>query len=119
MEGPGPAHRLRERSEPTLALPHHSGRIHHQHVAFAVHLQEFDRAAVVLALGQVVDEWHALELGIGLEAQKPLADGDGDVVGIERAFDGEEPIALFVLLADADRLIGFAVELLAQLHFDQ
>ncbi len=53
------------------------------------------------------------------DAQQPLADADGDVVGIERALDREKPVALLVLLADADRLIGSAVEFLAHLHFDQ
>ena len=43
----------------------------------------------------------------------------GDVVGIERALDREQPVALLVLLADADRLVGAAVKFLAHLHFDQ
>ena len=51
--------------------------------------------------------------------QQPLADADRDVVRIERALDREQPVALLVLLADADRLVGGAVELLAHLHFDQ
>ena len=51
--------------------------------------------------------------------QQPLADADRDVVGIERALDREQPVALLVLLADADRLVGGAVKLLAHLHFDQ
>ncbi len=59
------------------------------------------------------------DLFIGAVAQQPLADADGDVVGIERALDREQPVALLVLLADADRLIGGAVELLAHLHFDE
>src|SRR6185437_10359748 len=40
-------------------------------------------------------------------------------VGVERALDRKQPIALLVLLADANRLIGGAVKLLAHLHFDQ
>ena len=52
-------------------------------------------------------------------AQQPLADADRDVVRIERALDREQPVALLVLLADADRLVGGAVKLLAHLHFDQ
>ena len=51
--------------------------------------------------------------------QQAPADGDGDVIGVERALDREEPVAALVLLADADRLMRRAVELLAQLHFDQ
>ena len=51
--------------------------------------------------------------------QQPLADADRDIVGIERALDREQPVALLVLLADADRLVGGAVKLLAHLHFDQ
>ena len=59
------------------------------------------------------------ELVVGAVAQQPLADADGDVVGIERALDREQPVAVLVLLADADRLIGGAVQFLAHLHFDQ
>ena len=44
---------------------------------------------------------------------------DGDVIGVERALDREQPRAVLVLLADADRLIGRAIELLAQLRLDQ
>src|SRR5215216_2004557 len=51
--------------------------------------------------------------------EEALADANGDVVGIERALDREQPIAALVLLADADRLIGGAVELLAHLDLDQ
>ena len=50
---------------------------------------------------------------------EPLADADRDVVGIERALDREQPVALLVLLADDGRLVRGAVELLAHLHFDQ
>ena len=56
---------------------------------------------------------------VGAGAQQPLADADRDVIGVERTLDREQPVALLVLLADADRLIGGAVELLAHLHFDQ
>ncbi len=51
--------------------------------------------------------------------QDPLADADRDLVGIERALHREQPVAALVLLADADRLIGGAVELLAHLHLDE
>ena len=51
--------------------------------------------------------------------QQPLADADRDVVRIERALDREQPVALLVLLADADRLVRGAVKLLAHLHLDQ
>ncbi len=59
------------------------------------------------------------ELLIRAVAQQPLADADRDVVRIERALDREQPVAVLVLLADADRLVGGAVKLLAHLHFDQ
>ena len=48
-----------------------------------------------------------------------LADADRDLVGIERALHREQPVALLVLLADADRLVGGPVELLADLDLDQ
>src|SRR6266581_7985007 len=51
--------------------------------------------------------------------EQPLADADGDVVGIERAFDREQPVAALVPLADAHRLVRGAVELLADLDLDQ
>ncbi len=51
--------------------------------------------------------------------QDAVADGDGDLVGVERALDREEPFALLVALADTDRLVGGAVKLFAHLHFDQ
>ena len=59
------------------------------------------------------------EFVVGRDLQQPLADADRDLVGIERALDREQPVALLVLLADADRLVGGTVELLAHLHFDQ
>ncbi len=51
--------------------------------------------------------------------QQPFADADRDIVRIERALDRKQPIALLVALADAHRLVGAAVQLLADLHFDQ
>src|SRR5262249_36187481 len=51
--------------------------------------------------------------------QQALPDADGDVIGIERALDREQPVAALVLLADAHRLVGGAIELLAHLHFDE
>ena len=51
--------------------------------------------------------------------EKPLAQADRNFVGIERSFDREQPIAVFVFLADANRLVRGAVKLLADLHFDQ
>ncbi len=56
---------------------------------------------------------------VGVVAEQPLADGDGDVVRVERALHGEQPVAALVLLADADRLVRRAVQLLADLHFDE
>ncbi len=61
----------------------------------------------------------ALEVFVGDVVEQPLADADRDLVGIERALDREQPVALLVLLADAGRLVGGAVELLAHLHLDQ
>ena len=51
--------------------------------------------------------------------QQARAERDCDVVGIERAMDREEPLALLVLLADHHGLVRSAVELLAQLDLDQ
>ena len=59
------------------------------------------------------------EVVVAVILQQPLADGDRDVVGVERALHREEPVAALVLLADADRLVRRAVELLADLHLDQ
>ena len=63
---------------------------------------------------------HALgDVVVAVVFEQPLADADRDFVGIERALDREQPVALLVLLADADRLVGGAVKLLAHLHLDQ
>ena len=51
--------------------------------------------------------------------EQPLADADRNFVGIERALDRKQPVALLVLLADADRLIGGAVKFLADLDFEE
>ena len=51
--------------------------------------------------------------------QQAPTEGDGDVIGVERALDREQPFAALVLLADAERLVRRAVKLLAQLHFDE
>ncbi len=59
------------------------------------------------------------DLVVAVIFEQPLADADRDLVGIERALDREQPVALLVLLADAERLVGGAVKLLAHLHFDQ
>src|SRR5262249_15562496 len=56
---------------------------------------------------------------VGNPLQHALADGDGDLVRIERALRRKQPLAAFVLLADDDRLIGGAVERLLDLAFDQ
>ncbi len=56
---------------------------------------------------------------VGVVFEQPLADADRDFVRVERAFDREQPVAVLVLLADADRLVGGAVKLLAHLHLDQ
>ena len=63
---------------------------------------------------------HALgDVVVAVVFEQPLADADRDFVGIERALYGEQPIALLVLLADADRLIGGAVKFFTDLHFDE
>src|SRR5262252_3111435 len=59
------------------------------------------------------------EIVVANVAEQPFADTDRNVVRIERALDREQPVALLVLLADADRLVGGAVKLLADLHFDE
>ena len=59
------------------------------------------------------------DLVVAVIFQQPLADADRDLVGIERAFDREQPIAVFIALADAERLVRGAVKLLADLHFEQ
>src|ERR1700683_2419307 len=53
------------------------------------------------------------------DLEQTLADRDRDVVGVERALDRKQPAAPLILLADADRLVGLAVQLLAHLDFDQ
>ena len=53
------------------------------------------------------------------EPQQAAADRDRDVICVERAGDRKQPVPVFVLLADADRLTRRAVKLLAQLDFDQ
>ena len=90
--------------------------------------QPEQKCGVRVATSLVVDE-HLLRMAkprhaaaqvvVVVIGEQALADGDGDVVGIERALHREEPAALLVLLADADRLVGGAVELLAQLHLDE
>ena len=55
-------------------------------------------------------------LGIGEHA---VADRDRDVIRVKRALDREQPFSALVELALDDRLVGGAVEFLADLHFDQ
>ena len=59
------------------------------------------------------------EVVVAVIFEEPLADADRDLVGVERAFDGEQPVARFVALADDDRLVGAAVKFFADLDFDQ
>ncbi len=61
----------------------------------------------------------AREVLVGRVFEQALAEADRDVVGIERRLDRKQPVAVLVLLADADRLVRGAVELLAHLHLDQ
>ena len=51
--------------------------------------------------------------------QQAAAQRDRDIVGVERAMDREEPVAVLVLLADHHRLVLGAVKLLADLDLDQ
>ncbi len=60
-----------------------------------------------------------LKLRARIEFEQAPADGDGDGIDVERAGDGKERAALFVLFADADRLMRAAVKLVAQLVLDQ
>ena len=59
------------------------------------------------------------KLVVRSERHQPFTDGDRHLVGIERALDGKEPVALLVLLADDLRLARATIKLLAHLHFDQ
>ena len=54
-----------------------------------------------------------------VKAQQPFANGDPNVIGIERTFDRKQPFTLLVAFADANRLVRLAIQLLAQLHLDQ
>src|SRR5215472_4919158 len=51
--------------------------------------------------------------------EEPFAEADRNLVGIECAFNRKQPIAGFIFLADADRLVRGAVKLFADLHLDQ
>src|SRR5215469_3622575 len=51
--------------------------------------------------------------------EQPLAEANRNLVGIESAFDRKQPIAGFIFLADANRLVRGAVKFLADLYFDQ
>src|SRR5262249_8921753 len=53
------------------------------------------------------------------DAQDAFADGDRNVIGIERAFYREQPPTMLVLLADHERLHRSPVEVLAHLHLDE
>ncbi len=59
------------------------------------------------------------EFVVAVIFKETVADADRDLVGIERAFDRKQPVAVLVALADADRLIGGAVKLFANLDFEQ
>src|SRR5262245_58588922 len=102
------------------ALRHDRGR-----VVWTARAEIRDAHRHVPGLGE--DALRLLELGnargdllVGPDPlQDAFADADRDLVGIERALDRKQPVALLVLLSDADRLVGGAVELLAHLHLDQ
>src|SRR5690606_7230784 len=53
------------------------------------------------------------------DAKDALTDRDRNFVRIKRALHREQRLAVLVLLADDDRVIGRAVEVFAQLHFQQ
>src|ERR1700730_10383895 len=61
----------------------------------------------------------ARELFVGAEPEQAFAQGNGNVVGIQRPLYRKQPIALFVFLADTDRLIAGAVKFLANLHLNE
>ena len=63
------------------------------------------------ALDAIIDPGFVLVLVKG--SHRSEGADNHDVVDVERALDREQPVARFVLLADADRLVGGAVELLA------
>ena len=88
------------------------------------------RAEIRNALGDVgglrgdalkfLEPRHALrDLVVAMKFQQPFAEADRDLVRVERPLYGKQPVARFVLFADADRLICGAVEFLAHLHFNQ
>src|SRR5579872_43623 len=60
-----------------------------------------------------------LQFDVRPDFQQPLANGDGDVMRLERAFDRKQPFAALVLFADANRLVGRTIKLLAKLYLDQ
>src|SRR5690242_12862968 len=51
--------------------------------------------------------------------EQPLAHRHRNVGRVERALHRKQPVAALVLLADAHRLVGAAVKLLAHLHLDE
>src|SRR5262245_62208490 len=59
------------------------------------------------------------ELLVRPVAQQSIADTYGNIVRIECSLDREEPVALLIFFADANRLVGGAVELFAHLHLDE
>ena len=50
---------------------------------------------------------------------QPVADSDGDVVGVQRGMHREQPAAALIALADQLRLPAGVIQLLAHLHFEQ
>ena len=56
---------------------------------------------------------------VGNPLEHALADGDRDLVRVERALRREQPLAALVLLADNGRLVGGAVENFLDLALDQ
>ena len=64
---------------------------------------------------QIAGEIHILRKA----RRKPLAQGDGDVIGVQRIFGREERGAHLVLLADDEGLAGRPIKLLAHLHLDE
>src|SRR5262249_55440494 len=60
-----------------------------------------------------------LELLARAETNEPLAEFDGDIGGIKGIFGGEQPLLVFILLAQDARAFGKVVELLLDLGLDQ
>ncbi len=117
-------HPLRHIMAADAGIGAHAFRHHGRGVVRAAGAEIRNALGDVLGFGgdalQFLQPRHAAgNVVVAMEFEQPFADADRDVVGIERALDREQPVAVLVLLADADRLIGGAVKFLANLDFKQ